>query len=107
MVASALSSPQPTTNSWNYVRRNEYDSTTGIFFQTDTTGGSSAKYTKDAFYKNKAGTTGTREVLSFGHLNSGTGGGGLSSLYGIGGLGTGRWNCLARLSPNGSRGVVA
>lgn len=106
MVASALVSEQPAADSWNYIRRLENDGE--IFFQTDTTDGSSSKYVRDSFYKNSVSTkTGTREWLAFGRLNYGSGNGGLSSLHGYNGLGNAYWPFLARLSSNGNRGELA
>lgn len=106
MVASALVSEQPATDSWNYIRRLENDGE--IFFQTDTADGSSSKYVRDAFYKNSVSTkTGTREWLAFGSLSSGSGLGGLFFLFGGYGLGFAHWHSLARLSPNGNRGELA
>lgn len=106
MVASALVSEQPATDSWNYIRRLENDGE--IFFQTDTADGSSSKYVRDAFYKNSVSTkTGTREWLAFGGLNNGSGVGGLSCLNGAAGLGNAYWYFLARLSSNGNRGELA
>lgn len=105
MVKSTLTSLQPEANAWQYIRRQEYDGETGIFFPTDTAG-ASGKFTRDGFYKNGTSqyTTGTRENLRFGTLNHGVGNGGLSSLHGNHALSSGNWGCLSRLSPNGNRG---
>ncbi|MDD3251749.1 MAG: hypothetical protein PHV18_04220 [Lachnospiraceae bacterium] len=102
--ASGLKSLQPETEKWEYIKKLAFAK--GIFFGTNTTGGSSSTYTRDAFYKNAA-VTGVREWLAFGALFSGSGNGGLSCLIGNLSLGPASWFFLARLSPNGNRGEWA
>lgn len=87
------------TESWQYIKHEKYSK--GFFFP-DIVGGSSSTYTKDAIYTNK--NTGEREVLLFGYLCRGSGDGGLSCLYGNGGLGDSTFYYGSRLSPNGTRG---
>ena len=101
---TALRSICPSAQAWTYVVRLGF--TKGVFFQTET-GTVSSQYTKDGFYKNAKGTTGTREYLAFGLLSNGAGLAGLSCLAGYTGLSTASWYCLARLSPNGNRGELA
>lgn len=102
MVASSLTSAQPSSDSWNYIVKLSYDGE--IFFGTNTTGGSSSTYTKDGFYKLGTSTaTSTREWLCFGTLYHGVGNGGLSYLYGNLALSTANWGIAARLSCNGNR----
>lgn len=98
-----ITSPQPASNSWNYIRKLEM-ADCGVYFPTDTTGGSSSTYLRDGFYKNAAGNTGTREWLAFGALTYGTGLAGLSAVNGTAGLSGASWNIVARLSCNGNRG---
>lgn len=102
--ATGLKSLQPETGQWEYIRKLAFGN--GIFFGTDTTGGSSSTFTRDAFYKNVE-TVGTREWLAFGSLSYGSGSGGLSHLAGHYSLGNASWDFLARLSPNGNRGEWA
>lgn len=102
--ATGLKSLQPETGQWEYIRKLAFGN--GIFFGTDTVGGSSSTYTRDGFYKNST-TVATREWLAFGSLHSGSGGGGLSHLRGHNSLGSAAWDFLARLSPNGNRGEWA
>lgn len=102
MTPSSLVSPQPTSDSWNYIKKLSYDGE--IFFGTDTTGATSSTYTRDGFYKNgTATTTGTRVWLAFGHLLTGVGYGGLSFLPGGYALSLAYWGFGARLSCNGNR----
>ena len=99
-----LAVANPSTAGWQYIKRLGFQD--GVFYQKYV-GGGSTQYTKDGFYMDADGTTGTREWLAFGRLSSGSGGAGLSCLTGDGGLGAGIWYCLARLSPNGNRGEWA
>ena len=106
MKASELKSAQPTSDSWNYIRKLSYDGE--IFFGTDTTGGSSSTFTRDAFCKAGVNVaTATKEWLAFGGLAGGSGFAGLACLRGDGSLGTATWYILSRLSPNGNRGELA
>lgn len=102
--ATGLKSLQPETEQWEYIRKLAFGN--GIFFGTDTVGGSSSTYTRDGFYKNSK-TVVTREWLAFGSLLYGSGFGGLSNLHGHRSLGGASWYVLARLSPNGNRGEWA
>lgn len=99
-----LAAACPTSASWQYIKRLGFKD--GVFFQTHV-GGGSTQYTKDGFYMDADGTTGTREWLAFGYLNPGSGSAGLSCLYGDFALSAAWWGCLARLSPNGNRGEWA
>ena len=99
-----IKSPQPSgSDQWTYIRKLEM-ADCGVFFGTDTNGGSTSTYTRDGFYKNKATTTGTSEWLAFGALNIGSGNAGLFSVLGDNGLSFAHWSIAARLSCNGNRG---
>lgn len=95
-------SPKPASAAWEYIRKLSFKK--GVFFAEDTQGASSSTYTRDAFYKDAAASTGTREWLAFGYLSYGTGSFGLSSLDGSDALSIATWYFLARLSCNGNRG---
>lgn len=103
-IATGLKIPCPDSDNWYYIKKLGYAK--GYFFPIEV-GGSSSTYTRDAFYMNNKAARGTREVLAFGHLNSGTGFAGLSVLVGHVGLARAYWFFLARLSPNGTRGELA
>lgn len=90
----------PASASWQYIKKQKYKE--GVTYP-EIVGGSSSTYTRDGFYMNANGTTGTREWLAFGTLNNGAAAG-LSCLIGSNALPHGNWTCLARLSPNGNRG---
>lgn len=96
--------PGPASNSWQYIKKMGF--VNGMFFPVSV-GGSSSTFTKDAFYMNAKGATGTREMLAFGTLANGVTFGGLSCLNGSNALSTAYWYYLARLSPNGNRGEWA
>lgn len=101
--ATGLKCQQPDASNWLYIKKEGYAK--GIYFPV-LVGGSSSTYHRGGFYM-QAASTGTREWLAFGALNTGVGGGGLSSLAGDDGLSAARWYILARLSPNGNRGEWA
>ena len=96
-----LAIANPAAAGWQYIKKEKYAN--GMYFPA-VIGGSSSTFTKDAFYMDKDSTTGTREYLAFGNLNSGLASGGLSCLTGNLGLTYASWTSLARLSPNGNRG---
>lgn len=100
-VTELAKAPCPASAGWQYIKKEGFAK--GIFYPISV-GGSSSTFTKDAFYMNAKGTTGTREMLLFGYLYSGVATGGLSFLAGSYALSTATWTCLARLSPNGNRG---
>lgn len=101
-VRSGLRCIQPASDNWNYIKAIDYAN--GFYFPVKV-GGSSSTYYRDGFYQN-ANVVGTREWHAFGFLWLGSGGGGLSGLVGNWGLSGARWDCLARLSPNGNRGEL-
>ena len=101
---SDIASACPSAAGWQYIKKLGFQD--GVFFQQHT-GGGSTQYTKDAFYMDAGGTTGTREWLAFGPLTRGSGYAGLSCLAGDNVLSSAWWACLARLSPNGNRGEWA
>lgn len=84
---------------WNYVTEIKIDTENGAFVQTQSgqDGSSSATGFGDAIYFDSA-TSGTREFLSLGNLNSGSNAG--LTCCGSGGLGGASWDFLARLSIN-------
>lgn len=91
---------------WEYIKK--LDFAKGVFFGTETAGGSSSTYTKDAFYKNGTNTTsGTREWLAFGYLSDGSSSGGMSYLVGCNALSFASWIIGGRVSPNGNRGELS
>lgn len=96
--------PCPASAGWQYIKKMGFSN--GVFFPVSAAG-SSSTFTKDAFYMNAKGTTGTREMLAFGNLFNGVALGGLSSLLGNCALSNATWFFLARLSPNGNRGEWA
>ena len=83
-----LAIANPAAAGWQYIKKEKYAN--GMYFP-NIIGGSSSTFTKDAFYMDKDSTTGTREYLAFGYLASGLALGGLSCLYGNGGLSTAFW----------------
>lgn len=101
-IDTGLRSVKPSSGAWQYIKKLGFAK--GVFFGIDTTGASSSTYTRDGFYKDAASATGLREWLAFGLLFTGSGFGGLSSLYGNYGLGGAAWTIVARLSCNGNRG---
>lgn len=92
----------PAADSWQYIKKLKYEK--GVYYP-NIVGGSSSTYTRDAMYMNKNSTTGTREWLAYGNLNTGATAG-LSCLYDSG-LSAANWSFLARLSPNGNRGELS
>ena len=88
---------------WRYIKRLGFQD--GMFYPIEVDG-SSSTFTKDAFYMDANGTSGTREWLAFGRLTHGSYAG-LSCLLGDRALSDGGWGFLGRLSPNGNRGEWA
>lgn len=85
-----------------YIKAQNWGSD-GVLLPVET-GGSSSTYARDYVWHNKDTDKAEREWLAFGGLDIGVPDGGLSCVFGNGGLG-GSWWCFAsRLSPNGSRG---
>lgn len=85
---------------WKYISHMYF--TDGAFFPRRYAASSSTG-TRDGLYTEKD-AVGTREYLAFGSLDLGPKLAGLSCLPTYGGLGSGSWYYLARLSPNGNRG---
>lgn len=90
-----------TAASWKYITEETTDPNLGIMIPTKVGGGSTTGFA-DALYTD-AGTSGQREWLALGGLDSGTGAGlwilvahyGWSSTY---------WHIVSGVSPNGTRG---
>lgn len=95
-------SPIPEASSWRYIKKMGFD---GIFYPIEF-GGSSSTGHRDQCYL-EALTSGVRELLCFGFLNSGVTGAGLSSSRRYLGLSYRDWFFGSRLSPNGNRGEWA
>ena len=85
---------------WKYISHMYF--VDGAFFPRRYAASSSTG-ARDGLYTEKD-VAGTREYLAFGPLNFGSRDAGLSCLVANNGLGTGIWNYLTRLSPNGNRG---
>lgn len=92
------------STAWQYIKRMGYSR--GVFYPIEV-GGSSTTYTRDGFYQNAIGTTGTREWPAWGNLNLGVGYAGLSCLYGNRALSDAYWYICSRLSVSGNRGEWA
>lgn len=93
-------------NQWNYVTEIKLDLENGAFVQTQSgqDGSSNATGFGDAIYFDGA-TSGTREFLSLGGLDYGSGAG-LAFCYGDAWLGNASWYVLARLSVNAVGGEL-
>ena len=99
---------QPTTlNAWNYITKMEADLTNGLFVPTEcgqSGSGSSVGFADGCYIDN--GTSGQREFLWLGRLDSGASAG-LSCVHMAYGITNANWNILARLSINGVGGELA
>lgn len=93
-----------TPSQWNYITKVDLDLENGAFIQSEAgqSGSSSATGYADAVYFDD-GTSGQREFLAFGALDSWSNAG-LFYCGGRNGLSTAYWNFLARLSLNGVGG---
>lgn len=90
-----------TAASWKYITEETTDPNLGIMIPTKVGGGSTTGFA-DALYTD-AGTSGQREWLALGYLNSGTGAG-LWILGANGGWSSTNWIIVSGVSPNGTRG---
>ncbi len=99
--ASGLKIEQPSSEGWKYIKKLARKK--GIFFAEEV-GGSSSTYTRDAFYMNVSGTSGTRAWYAFGFLALGVACAGVSCVSGYIALSSSAWIRSSRLSPNGNRG---
>ena len=90
----------PDSAGWKYISHMSF--VDGAFFPRRYAASSSTG-TRDGLYTEKD-AVGTREYLAFGDLDVGSRNAGLSCLLAYAGLGSGYWDYLARLSPNGNRG---
>ena len=90
-----------TAASWKYITEETTDPNLGIMIPTKVGGGSTTGFA-DAMYTD-AGTSGQREWLALGYLNSGAGAG-LWFLDANRGWSGANWNIVSGVSPNGTRG---
>lgn len=90
-----------TAASWKYITEETTDPNLGIMIPTKVGGGSTTGFA-DALYTD-AGTSGQREWLALGGLNSGAGAGLWILNAGAGWSSTG-WGIVSGVSPNGTRG---
>lgn len=90
-----------TAASWKCISEETVDTNLGIMIPTGTAAGSQTGFA-DGLYTD-AGTSGQREWLALGHLNSGDPAG-LWLLTANYGLTHADWNILSGVSPNGTRG---
>lgn len=90
-----------TNASWQYITEETTDQNLGIMIPTKVGGGTSTGFA-DGVYTD-SNTSGQREWLSLGALNSG-GPAGLWILTAYYGLTTAGWNFVSGVSPNGTRG---
>ena len=86
---------------WKYITEETTDPNLGIMIPTKVGGGSTTGFA-DALYTD-AGTSGQREWLALGDLNSGTVAG-LWLLAAGNGWSNANWNIVSGVSPNGTRG---
>lgn len=95
-----------TPSQWNYITKVDLNLENGAFIQSEAgqSGSSSATGYADAVYFDD-GTSGQREFLAFGALDSWSGAG-LFCCSGSNGLSDAGWNVLARLSLNGVGGEL-
>ncbi len=67
-----FTTPQPASSGWQYPKDRGYDKdNVGASILPDSIGGTSSVREQDGYYMEAQGTTGTRELLLFGHLNAG------------------------------------
>lgn len=90
-----------TAASWKYITEETTDPNLGIMIPTKVGGGSTTGFA-DAMYTD-AGTSGQREWLALGSLNSGASAG-LWILFANNGWSNTSWNIVSGVSPNGTRG---
>lgn len=95
---------QPASSSWNYIVKMLF--ALGMFQPSIITGGGSSTYHKDAHYV-LAATTGEREILCVGRLDSSVAHCGVSCSSCYDSLGYTAWSIGGRLSFNGCRGELA
>lgn len=90
-----------TAASWKYISKCFVDPALGIMVPTETKAGSTTGFCNGLY--TDSGTSGQREWLSLGHLDSGTicGLWFLLASYGVGLAG---WHVVSGVSPNGTRG---
>lgn len=90
-----------TAASWKYISKCFVDPALGIMVPTETKAGSTTGFCNGLY--TDSGTSGQREWLSLGHLDSGT-------IYGLWilsanrGVGSADWYIVSGVSPNGTRG---
>lgn len=97
----AISQVAYTAANWKYITEETTDPNLGIMIPTKVGGGSTTGFA-DALYTD-AGTSGQREWLALGSLNSGAYAG-LSLLYAGNGWSSTSWTIVSGVSPNGTRG---
>ena len=90
-----------TAASWKYITEETTDPNLGIMIPTKVGGGSTTGFA-DALYTD-AGTSGQREWLALGHLDSGANAG-LWILAALSGWSATGWHIVSGVSPNGTRG---
>lgn len=90
-----------TAASWKYISKCFVDPALGIMVPTETKAGSTTGFCNGLY--TDSGTSGQREWLSLGHLNSGTVCG-LWILNANLGVGVASWSIVSGVSPNGTRG---
>lgn len=90
-----------TAASWKYITEETTDTNLGIMIPTKVGGGSTTGFA-DGLYTD-AGTSGQREWLALGHLNTGASAG-LWILTASIGWSTTTWSIVSGVSPNGTRG---
>ena len=90
-----------TAASWKYITEETTDPNLGIMIPTKVGGGSTTGFA-DGLYTD-AGTSGQREWLALGYLNSGAAAG-LWILHAHYGWSYTSWNIVSGVSPNGTRG---
>lgn len=90
-----------TAASWKYITEETTDPNLGIMIPTKVGGGSTTGFA-DGLYTD-TGTSGQREWLALGNLNSGAIAG-LWILYAGSGWSAASWNIVSGVSPNGTRG---
>lgn len=90
-----------TAASWKYITEETTDPNLGIMIPTKVGGGSTTGFA-DALYTD-TGTSGQREWLALGGLNSGANAG-LWILVADGGWSSAAWDIVSGVSPNGTRG---
>ena len=90
-----------TASSWKYISKCFVDPALGIMVPTEAKAGSTTGFCNGLY--TDSGTSGQREWLSLGYLDSGT----VCGLWLLGanrGVGNGNWYIVSGVSPNGTRG---